>query len=425
MYSPIINLIIAASLFVHAISTQSTFRNLSSTAVFKDAVVPYLDLAEVLRSPHLTYHAFKSEFPDIRAMESIINRFIETNRTSPTDLNQLAALHAKLQFSPLFSYRLVKMMSKLGKHFRSLDTLRTGNAVNPDLIAIHHALNITCITMDQYKQLSFPDYSNETALKAKILILSSFSNKIFTAKLNASEMVRRERITKAFGSAWLIHQRFVHFPWLTAAWPAGFGHVYYFTLIYEYCWNAFASDLNIPKFHAIFHPESYATQKAQIKNLKNLMSNYGLRLWHPQAVLEVRNGWLNSFLRETKMNRALVFWQMIPRMDMVNDVLFHGCNDHPLRHELMVVLVLNLWPQLRNHSNFTDHAPFKDRERITSAISQIELIDLTLMKDVLIYHLWDKDRSDDRSTFCGILTEAMTAVRNWMLMINPMNTTHI
>eukprot|EP01083_Nonionella_stella_P295736 1004994_1 len=180
--------------------------------------------------------------------------------TASHHLVSSSSLPDKLQFSELFSYRLRKMSSKLFKHFQPKETLLAGNPVNPDLIAIYHALNITCITMDQYKQLSFPGYSNETALKAKILILSSFSNAFYMAQINASEMVRREKKTKYFGAAPMSLDRFVHFPWLTK----GCGHVYYFSLIYQYCWNKFASDLNIPKFHAIFHPES--NQKSQMNN---------------------------------------------------------------------------------------------------------------------------------------------------------------
>eukprot|EP01083_Nonionella_stella_P123575 372394_1 len=398
MYSPIINLVIAASLFIHTISTQqSTFRNLSST-VFKHDIAPYLSMYDLFRRgvpiSTLTYRAFASELHDIHQIKSIITNFIQSNGTIPADLKQLAMLHDKRQFSELFSYRRMIIINKLGKHFQPLRALRAGTPINPDLVDIYHALNVTCITMDEYKQLSFADYSNATALKAKILILSStaiatgIGSAIWTAKVNASEMGRQEEMCKYWGPEVIHYECFVHFPWLCGQYQRM--EWYYFSFVYEYCWNEFTSDLNIPNFDAIFHPES--DQKSQMDNLQNLMSNYGLKLYHPQGLLKLRKRMLKA-MSKGKMSIAVNFFQTLPIVDMINDVIFDGCNnDHSLRNDIMTAFILHIGHQIRNHTTFTKH-PRTDSECLLQMRRTIIESEQPILKDLLKYHLGKGDNA--------------------------------
>eukprot|EP01083_Nonionella_stella_P028587 78725_1 len=198
------NLTSAESMFKHK---PDVIREVSQWLSVQDR---YKSLVPV---SNLTYRASQSELQDIHQLDSIITSILQTNRTNTTQLKTLSALEHKLRYSELFVYVRDHNMRKLSRHFHPLQRIfgqhqQFDPALNT-LLDVFHALWSPAITLEEYNQLSFPCYSNETALKAKVLILSCRSQAIWTAPLNVSEMRRMGQIDIRGQPM----QFLVHFPW--------------------------------------------------------------------------------------------------------------------------------------------------------------------------------------------------------------------
>eukprot|EP01083_Nonionella_stella_P001891 5439_1 len=211
------------------------------------------------------------------------------------------------------------------------------------------ALHCNCIESPIIAINVSPGYSKETAFKAKILILSTRGGSTWTASLNASQINDAAAVYRPYG----IHfPHLVHFPWIFSG-PRC--HEYYFSIVPEYCWNTFVSELRIPTLDAIFHPQVHPKiTKTEMDQLEYLMSpQYGLMPYHKQAKQEWRAKLL-QFYASRNMNLAGVFMLWILEVDTIHDVIFEGYGMSALRNDLMTEFILNLGYQMNNHPNYTD-----------------------------------------------------------------------
>eukprot|EP01083_Nonionella_stella_P155197 501057_1 len=352
------NLTSAESMFKHK---PDVIREVSQWLSVQDR---YKSLVPVSK---LTYRASHSELQDIHQLDSIITSILQTNRTNTTQLKTLSALEHKLRYSELFVYVRDHNMRKLSRHFHPLQRIfgqhqQFDPALNT-LLDVFHALWSPAITLEEYNQLSFPCYSNETALKAKVLILSCRSQAIWTAPLNVSEMRRMGQIDIRGQPM----QFLVHFPWDTYLGQIDFASDYYFSLVYEYCWDTFASELGIPTFDALFH--SGVDSNATMKQLEDLMSRYGLKIQHKQHKQDGRERVVRGAASK-KISLAKTFMRWICKIDVLGDIIFDGYgnpNTTPLRNDLMTVFILHLGYQMRHHPEYKDscvrhlyHPPLDD-----------------------------------------------------------------
>eukprot|EP01083_Nonionella_stella_P184083 667074_1 len=325
--------VISTVLFI-IIPTHSTSRNQTSgTILFKHDVMKgvsqWLGLQDRYKSlvpiSKWTYRAFQSK--DFHQMDSIITSILQTNRTNTTQLETLSVLEHKFRYSELYALVRNHNLRKLVRHFDPSIFAEQMDPTLPTVIDIFHALNYHAITLEEYNTLSFPNYSNETAFKAKLLILSCRLRFLWTAHYS----------------------------------------LYYFSLVHEYCWDTFASELGIPTLDAIFDREVHSN--AQTKQLEDLMSRYGLKIFQKQNQPYQRD---KAIRRAASKNTSLAktFMRWICKIDVLGDIIFDGYgnpNTTPLRNDLMTVFILHLGYQMRHHPEYKDscvrhlyHPPLDD-----------------------------------------------------------------
>eukprot|EP01084_Bolivina_argentea_P276564 471916_1 len=303
-----------------------------------------------------TYRAVENDLQYFQQMKSIILNCNQTHNITSHELEQLSTLYKKLQFSEIFAYRRSEILKIIFDNFQPLINLFNHGMVISSVSKIYDALNMRTITIDEYKTLSFPNYFNETALKAKLLILScrASSSLICASSLNVSDIIRVETITAQNGH---IVKRFVHFPWLfDLKYTSTFYFLQlYFSTLYEYCFDTFAEDLHIPTLDAIFHHES--NQKSKMVNLEYLMSNYGVRLGHKQRRMDSLYDALQH-ASNYNISLARLFLDLILKADMVTDLItnsgtFDGSDYRfRLKNDIMTAFVLHLGYLMKSYPDF-------------------------------------------------------------------------
>eukprot|EP01083_Nonionella_stella_P096990 272650_1 len=348
-------------MIITTIGTIAFFINTVSASHF----LPFELFGEVLKHLNLkemykggvpictkTYRAFQPDLRQVNRMDYIITDIIQSNSSNVTDLQlaEIATLQEQLQFSPLFAYRRdLCILSTLRHHFKHPLTKLSGFTADANMRRIFNAFNVHAITYNEYIKLSFPQHSNHTAYKARLLILSSRTGgatPIWTAALNESDGTHYQLTRTVYGSLVQIRKQLIHFPWFTAeVFPD-----YYLSFVYEHCWSAVAHDLRIPDaVDAVFDPQLH--DKSQMHNLAMMVKEYKLRILHREYLTNLRTTVLDVFVI-TGIDGAV---SLIVEADLVNYYMLDHedyARDFALRNELMTGFVLHLWDQMRNHPDF-------------------------------------------------------------------------
>ena len=110
---------------------------------------------------------------------------------------------------------------------------------------------------------------------------------------------------------------------------------YYFQFIYEYCFNEFSNNLNIPKLDEIFN-HNCSDQK--VKNLLSMIEDYKLVIYHREYLRRSRQIRLPRSDSETP-----IFIHFIVEADRINDIIFSDSDyETTLRHNLMAAFINSL-----------------------------------------------------------------------------------
>ena len=224
-------------------------------------IYDYLSTTEFLKSlltlNNHTYHnyflaKYQDDIKNIKEIECII----EARMHQQINMSSLSEKIRKVHLNELYAFKLPSLLKTVGINHRNYAKLLA-------------AMNIQTMPRNQFDSMPYYHY-NDTL---KLLIYASRNLAPFS-------------FTEKCINDWhfSLHGDTAYYPWLTAPYCPCSVHRIYFGHLYEFLFDRFHKELNIPTLERLHSSE----QSSQRDNVEHLIERHGFIPWHRSVIKQMR-----------------------------------------------------------------------------------------------------------------------------------------